>query len=83
MEILKILSKKTIVKVRGGGGQQSMVKDHTFALFNFGTVPLMILNELEWMYLDSIYENFDLSGHFNLLAVPNLLDLTLGLKEFG
>ena len=36
---LKILSKKTIVKVWGGGGQRSMVKDHTFALFNFGTLP--------------------------------------------
>ena len=34
------MSKKTIVKVRWGGGQQSMVKDHTFALFNFGTLPL-------------------------------------------
>ena len=37
VQILKILSKKTIVKVRRGvGGQRerSMVKDHTFALFN-------------------------------------------------
>ena len=34
----KILSKNTIVKVRGWG-QQSMVKDHTFALYNFGTLP--------------------------------------------
>ena len=40
MQILKILSKKTIVKVRGGGSQRSMVKDHTFALFHFGTLPL-------------------------------------------
>ena len=23
------------------GGQRSMVKDHTFALFNFGTLPLV------------------------------------------
>ena len=36
----KVLSKKTIVKVRGGEGQWSMVKDHTFALFNLGTLPL-------------------------------------------
>ena len=35
VQILKILSKKAIVKVRGGGGQRSMVKDHTFALFKF------------------------------------------------
>ena len=40
MQILKILSKKTIFKVRGGGGQRSMVKYHTFALLNFGTLPL-------------------------------------------
>ena len=33
----KKLSKKTIVKVRGG--PRSMVKDHTFALINFGTLP--------------------------------------------
>ena len=39
VQIFKILNKKTIVKVRGGGGQQSMVKEHTFALFNFGTLP--------------------------------------------
>ena len=39
VEVFKILSKNTIVKVRGGGGQQSMVKDHTFALFNFWTLP--------------------------------------------
>ena len=31
-------SKKTTVTVRGGG-QRSMVKDHTFALFNFWTLP--------------------------------------------
>ena len=37
--ILKIMSQNTIVKVREGGGQGSMVKDHTFALFNFGTLP--------------------------------------------
>ena len=37
----KIQNKKTIVKVRRGGGQQGMVKDHTFALFNFGTFPLV------------------------------------------
>ena len=36
VQIFKILSKKTIAKVRGGGGdQQSMVKGHTLALFNF------------------------------------------------
>ena len=35
----KILSKKTIVKVRKGGGRRGMVKDHTFALFNFWTLP--------------------------------------------
>ena len=28
--------------VRGGGGRQGMVKDHTFALFNIGTLPLAI-----------------------------------------
>ena len=39
MEIFKTLIKKIIVKVSGGGGQQSMVKDHTFTLFNFGTLP--------------------------------------------
>ena len=40
VQILKILSKKTIVNVKGGrGGQQIMVKDHTFELFNFGTLP--------------------------------------------
>ena len=39
VQILKIMSKKTIAKVRGGGGgQQSKVKDHTFALFNFWTL---------------------------------------------
>ena len=30
---------KQLVKVRGGGGPRSMVKDDTFALFNFGTLP--------------------------------------------
>ena len=34
----KCLSKITIVKVRGGG-RQGMVKDHTFTLFNFWTLP--------------------------------------------
>ena len=29
----KTLNKKTIVEVRGEGGQRGMVKDHTFALF--------------------------------------------------
>ena len=41
------LNKKTIVKVVGGGGWpppleggwRGMVKDHTFALFNFWTLP--------------------------------------------
>ena len=36
----KILNKKTIVKVRGGG-RRGMV--HTFALFNFGTLAFLIL----------------------------------------
>ena len=36
----KTLNKKNIVKAKGGGGgQQGMVKEHTFALFNFGTLP--------------------------------------------
>ena len=40
-QILNFLINKTIVKVRGGGGQRSMVKDHTFALLNFWTLPLL------------------------------------------
>ena len=35
----KILNKKTLVKVKAGG-RRGMVKDHTFALLNFGTLPL-------------------------------------------
>ena len=31
----------TIVEVKGGGvGPRRVVKDHTFAIFNFGTLPL-------------------------------------------
>ena len=45
----KSLSKQTIVKVRGrGGGQRSMVKDHTFVLFNFGTIPLAHQYHIRW-----------------------------------
>ena len=36
----RILTKNTILMVRGGGGQRSMVKDQTFALFDFETLPL-------------------------------------------
>ena len=39
----KILNKKTIVQVREGeGGPWGMVKEHTFALLNFLTLPLLI-----------------------------------------
>ena len=41
VQISNNLSKKTIVEVRGGGGQRSMVKDHNFMIFNFGTLPLL------------------------------------------
>ena len=40
----QLQNKKTIGKVRaprGGGCRRGMVKDHTFALFNFGTLPLV------------------------------------------
>ena len=35
------------LRLGGGEGQQSMVRDHTFALFNFGTPP--------WPYLYHLY----------------------------
>ena len=41
IKLKKNLSKKTRIKVRGEG-QRSMVKDHNFALFNFGTLPLLV-----------------------------------------
>ena len=36
----KIVKKGTINVLQGGGGQRSMVKDHTLTIF-FGTLPLL------------------------------------------
>ena len=48
VQIFKMLSIKTIVRVRGGEGPQSMVKDPTFALLNFGTHLLPNLTPVKW-----------------------------------
>ena len=44
VQILKIQRKIPRLRSWGGEGQWSMVKDHTFALFDFGTLPLYPLS---------------------------------------
>ena len=68
----KILSKKTIVKVKGKG-QRSMIKDRTFALFNFGTLPSEDLNDtLLFLHWSQVTPNVQTATPSNQKATPSV-----------